>query len=111
VLEVGLHFEEREESHRTGEVNEEIDVAVDAGLAPSRRAEESKRSAAKPGQLRTVPCNLRQHRLALVHGESIVVLYSLAVKPVTALSGRIAGKAQLGWQLLGSFSRPWTVEN
>jgi hypothetical protein len=42
---------------------------------------------------------------------SLVVLYSLAVKPVTALSGRIAGKAQLGWQLFGSFSRPWTVEN
>jgi hypothetical protein len=52
VLEVALHFEESEEPHRTRKVNEEIDVAVDAGLAPSRRAEESKGSDAKPGQLR-----------------------------------------------------------
>jgi hypothetical protein len=52
-----------------------------------------------------VPCQLRQYCLALVHVESIVVLYSLAVKPVTALSWRIAGKAQLGWQLLGGTSR------
>jgi hypothetical protein len=36
VLKVALHSEEREESHRTREVKEEIDVAVDAGLAPSR---------------------------------------------------------------------------
>ena len=70
VLKVALHFEEREESHWPGEVNEEIDDAVDAGLAPRRRTEESKGSDAKPGQLRPVPCKLRQHRLTLVHGES-----------------------------------------
>ncbi len=37
VLKVALHFEEPEESHRTDGINEEIDVAVDSGLAPSRR--------------------------------------------------------------------------
>jgi hypothetical protein len=90
MLKVALHFEEPEEPHWTGEVNEEIDVAVDSGLAPSRRSEESKGSDAKPGQIRSVPCQLRQYCLALVHGKSIVVLFSLAVKPGTALSGRIA---------------------
>jgi hypothetical protein len=35
-----------------------------------------------------VPCQLRQYCLALVHGKSIVVLFSLAVKPGTALSGQ-----------------------
>jgi hypothetical protein len=93
ILKVALHFEEPEESHWTGKVNEKIDVAVGSGLAPSRRAKESKGSDAKPGQLRPVPYKLRQHRLALVHGDSIVVLYSLAVKPGTALSGRIAEEA------------------
>jgi hypothetical protein len=70
MLKVALHFEEPEEPHWTGEVNEEIDVAVDSGLAPSRRSEESKGSDAKPGQIRSVPCQLRQYCLALVHGES-----------------------------------------
>jgi hypothetical protein len=111
VLKVALHFEEPEEPHWTGEVNEEIDVAVDSRLAPSRRSEESKGSDAKPGQIRSVPCQLPQYFLALVHGESIVVLFSLAVKPRTALSGRIAEETRFGWQRTGSVFRRSTCES
>jgi hypothetical protein len=48
-----------------------------------------------------VPCQLRQYCLALVHVESIVVLYSLAVKLSTALPERVAGEARLGRHLAG----------
>ena len=92
-------------------VNEEIDVAVDSVLAPRRRSAESKGSDAKPGQIRSVPCQLRQYCLALVHGESIAVLNCLAVKPGNELSWRMAEAAQLGWQTVGSVFRRSNCES
>ncbi len=115
MLKVALQLEEPEQTHWVREIHEEINVAVAAGLAASRRSEESKGSDAKPGQIRSVPCQFREYCLALVHDESIVVMNSLAVKPSTVLpqtirtNGTKTGTAVLGegvWPLEPSLRSP-----
>jgi len=82
AFEVALHFKERKESDRVGEIDQDVDVAVDPSLASCCRAEESEGPDAKSGQLSSVPRQLRQHSLALVHVTSIAVLDSPPVKAI-----------------------------
>jgi len=99
VLKVALHFEEPEQPHRTGEVDEQIDVAVDSGLplaVEPKRARDPTPSRASSARCPASFVNTASRSFMV----SLVALYSLAVKPGTV--GRIAEEAQPGWQRIGS---------
>jgi hypothetical protein len=113
ALEVALELEEREEPHGAGEVNEEIDVAVDSGLAPSRRAVEPKSARDRtPSRVSSARCPASfVNTASRSFMSSLVVLDCLPVEPGTALSGRITEEAQLGWPLAGSIARRSNCES